>query len=374
MSNAASLQQIRLSAMESAILSTSMTYLGDLTALVQHELQNPLENLQGVIRLLSTGRYGKLSQEGSQLLCTAMANLNRLNRLAIAVEEQPLSLGAVLSPEQIRILQLQHDLAKAVDQKELGLVYQPIINVENNTTLGFEALARWYHPVYGTVSPVVFIPLAEESGLIHQIGLQMIEQACWQLSGWQQSSNNLQSLTVSVNLSALQLSRVDFPDQIEKILCKTNVEPNSLKLEITESALIENSETVTLVLKKLRELGIQLYLDDFGTGYSALSRLPKLPLNVIKVDRTFVTNKNWNICEIVLSLAEKLGLNVIVEGIESEEEAEILKTIGFKYMQGFLFSYPLDAEAASLHLGISQPRDSDQSLVEMNELNLSIAA
>lgn len=333
--------------MKTSLHSNTDTYLGDLSALVQHELQHPLSNLQGAIRLLSTGRFGKLSQEGSQLLHTAMANLDRLTRLAIAVEEQPASLTSKLSNEQLRLFQLKHDLPKAISQQEIYLVYQPIVCITTNTIVGFEALARWRHPTYCAISPTVFIPLAEESGLIHQMGKHLIGEACLQLQHWRQMFPNQPPLTISVNLSVLQLAQLDLADHIARILEATHIEPQSLKLEITESALIENSETVAIVLQKLRNLGIQLHLDDFGTGYSALSRLPYLPLDALKIDRTFVANKNWEICEVILSLTDKLGLKVIVEGLETSKEVAILQALGFQHMQGYFFSHPLKAEAAS---------------------------
>ncbi|MEL6321697.1 MAG: EAL domain-containing protein [Cyanobacteria bacterium J06626_14] len=294
--------------MNTSLQTASDNYADDLSALVQHELQNPLSNVQGAIRLLSTGRFGKLSQEGSQLLHKAMLNLDRLTRLAIAVEETPTSLTSMLSPEQIRLFQLQHDLPRAIDQNDIYLMYQPIICIETNTVIGFEALARWQHPIYEAVAPTVFIPLTEESGLIHQMGKQLILKACHQLQQWQKLYPKRQPLTVSVNLSVLQLSRFDLVDHVKEALSTTQIAPQNLKFEITESALVENSEVSNIVLQKLRDLGIQLHLDDFGTGYSALSRLPSLPLDALKVDRAFVANKNWEICEIILTLANKLGL------------------------------------------------------------------
>jgi EAL domain-containing protein (putative c-di-GMP-specific phosphodiesterase class I) len=326
-------------------LPTIHTDLGDLSALIQHELQHPLHNLQGVIRLLGTGRFGQLSREGSQLLNTAMVNLDRLTRLAIAVEEQPTALTSVFSDEQIRLFQLKHDLPEAIARKEIYLVYQPIVCTTTQTVAGFEALARWEHPTYGSISPTLFIPLAEESGLIHDLGKNLIEQACFQLQRWQRRGH--QALTVSVNLSALQLSQLDLADHMGRVLAATQIAPENLKLEITESTLVENSEVVGIVLQRLRDLGVQLYLDDFGTGYSSLSRLPSLPLDALKIDRSFVTNKNWEICEVILALSRKLKLNVIVEGIETREEAIILEEIGFQFMQGYFFSHPLSVEAAS---------------------------
>ena len=320
---------------------------GDLSALVQHELQHPLSHLQGAIRLLSTGRFGKLSGEGSQLLQTAMANLERLTRLANAVEEQPRALTSSLSAEQIRLVRLQYALPEAIDQQEIYLVYQPIVNSETQMVVGFEALARWRHPTYGEISPTVFIPLAEENGLIHSLGKQVITSACRQLSQWRRAFPQQPSLSVSVNLSVFQLGQLDLADHLEQVLDTSQIEPQRLKLEITESALIENSKVVEIVLQKLRNLGVQLHLDDFGVGYSALSRLPSLPLDALKIDRSFVANGNWEICDVIRLLTDKLGLNVIVEGVETSTELEILQSLGFQHMQGYFFSRPLPAAAAT---------------------------
>ena len=321
--------------------------LGDLSALVQHELKHPLSNLQGAIRLLSTGRFGKLSQEGSQLLQTAISSLDRLTRLANAVEEQPSALADSLSAEQIRLVRLQHALPQAISQQEIYLVYQPIVSSETQIVVGFEALARWRHPTYGEISPTVFIPLAEEHGLIHSLGKQVIASACHQLSQWRRAFPRQPSLSVSVNLSVLQLGQLDLADHLEQVLETTKIDPQCLKLEITESALIEHSKVVEIVLQKVRNLGVQLYLDDFGVGYSALSRLPSLPLDALKIDRSFVANENWEICEVIRLLTDKLGLNVIVEGVETPSEVMTLQSLGFRQMQGYFFSQPLPAAAAS---------------------------
>ncbi|MEM6252811.1 MAG: EAL domain-containing protein [Cyanobacteria bacterium P01_D01_bin.156] len=331
--------------MKSLTTLSSSNYLGDLSALVQHELKHPLSSLQGVVQRLSSGRFGKLSGEGNHLLMAAMMDLDRLIRLANAVEAQPSALSALLSPEQVRLFKLKQDLPIAIEQKEIYLVYQPIVCNRTSIVYGFEALARWDHPTYGEISPTVFIPLAEEDGLIHQMGKDLITKACNQLSQWQRAFPQAQPLTMSVNLSPLQLGQLALADHVEQVLQSSNVDPSHLKLEITESALVENSHIVTLVLQKLRDLGIRLHLDDFGTGYSALSRLKSLPLNALKVDRSFVVNQNWDICEIIYALAEKLSLSVIVEGIESREDVDMLKEIGFQYMQGYYFSRPLRANA-----------------------------
>ncbi|PSN10063.1 diguanylate phosphodiesterase [filamentous cyanobacterium CCP5] len=341
--------------MKTQVCSVADSSTRELSVLVQHELQNPLLNLQGALRLLSTGRFGKLSSEGSQLLHQAVVNLDRLQRLAIAVEEQPQSLKAILSEEQLRLLALQRDLPRAIINREIYLVYQPIFNPAANQIIGFEALARWQHPIYGAIPPNVFIPLAEEQDLIHSMGKNLIEEACCQLRAWQKTFPEHQNLTISVNLSVLQLSKLDLPHHIEQVVAATKINPANLKLEITESAIIENSEVVSEVLQRLRGLGVKLHLDDFGTGYSALSRLQGLPVDTLKIDRSFVANKNWEICEVILTLANKLGLRVIVEGIETQEEATILGQLGFQQMQGYLFSHPLSAEMATSHLEKTVP-------------------
>jgi EAL domain-containing protein (putative c-di-GMP-specific phosphodiesterase class I) len=329
---------------------TAKHQLGDLSALVQHELQHPLTHLQGAIQLLSTGQFGDLSHEGEQLLRTAMLSLDRLTRLANAVEAQPTALAALISPEQMRLTRLKQDLPAAIDNQDIYLVYQPIVCVQTKTIIGVEALARWQHPIHGHISPTVFIPLAEESGLIHQLGKNLILKACQQLRTWQDEFPACQALTMSVNLSALQLSQLDLSDYIAQVLETTGVHPNNLKLEITESFFLDNSEVAAIVLKKLKKLDIQLYLDDFGTGYSSLSRLISLPLSTLKIDKSFVANKNWEILELILALSQKLNLNVIVEGVETDKESAVLKDMGFQYMQGYLFSHPLTVEAASERL------------------------
>ncbi|MEM9805309.1 MAG: EAL domain-containing protein [Cyanobacteria bacterium P01_D01_bin.56] len=341
--------------MKSLTPFSSNNYLGDLSALVQHELKHPLSSLQGVVQRLSSGRFGQLSGEGNHLLMAAMMDLDRLVRLANAVEAQPSALSALLSPEQVRLFKLKQDLPIAIEQKDIYLVYQPIVCNQTSTVYGFEALARWHHPTYGEISPTVFIPLAEEDGLIHQMGKNLITEACHQLSQWQQAFPQARPLTMSVNLSALQLCQLTLAEHVEQVLKTSNIDPGTLKLEITESALVENSHVVTLVLQKLKDLGIRLHLDDFGTGYSALSRLKSLPLNALKVDRSFVVNKNWDICEIIYALAEKLDLSVIVEGIETREDIDMLETIGFRYMQGYFFSRPLKADVMADFLSKFHP-------------------
>ncbi|MFG6094998.1 EAL domain-containing protein [Leptothoe sp. ISB3NOV94-8A] len=333
--------------MKSALHYPSDSHLHNLSALVQHELQYPLRNLQGVIQKLSSGQLGQLSGEDNQLLQTATLDLDRLIRLAKAVKTQPTALTALLSPKQARLYQLRQDLPIAIKNQEINLVYQPIICSKTETVYGFEALARWHHPTYGLICPTIFIPLTEEEGVIHQMGQQLTTIACHQLCQWQQAFPQPCPLTMSVNLSALQLTQLVLAEHVEYVLATSQIAPNTLKLEITESALVENDHVVAAVVQKLINLGVKFHLDDFGTGYSALSRLKSFPLNALKVDRSFVSKKEWDICEIIYALGEKLNLNVIVEGIETHEDFEKLKGIGFRYMQGHYFSRPLTADDAA---------------------------
>lgn len=321
--------------------------LQDSSFLISHELRNPLASIQGALGLLETGQFGQLSEEGTQLLSIALRNANRLTRLASAIEQQPQPLSSMLSAAELQLLQLENELYQGLSEHEFFLSYQPIVAVEQDAILGFEALARWRHPTRGLISPAAFVPLAEKTGLIHQLGLWLLEQACRQLRQWQQAFPQAAPIVMSVNISTVQLAKPDLVSQIERILRLTEIAPGSLKLEITESALIENHAIALETLRALKALGVQLYLDDFGTGYSSLSRLQNLPLDALKIDRSFVRDKNWTISEAILLLAEKLNLDVIAEGIETPEDLSSLKSIGCKQMQGYFFSKPIDGLAAS---------------------------
>ncbi len=317
------------------------------TSLVSHELRTPLTSIQRVLGLLHKGYFGYLSEDGQRLLDIAIHNANRLSRLADAIDHEPAASMTILSDAEIERLQLENDFHSAFAHGELQLVYQPIISVETNRILGFEALSRWHHPSKGLISPAIFIPLAEQTGLIHQLGLWSIEQACRQLYLWQQQFPSEPALTMSVNFSTLQLLQPDLVEQLRYILDNIPIVPHTLNLEITESALIENPEQAIAILSEIKALGIQFYIDDFGTGYSTLGRLKDLPIDALKIDRSFVSGKKWDISETILMLANKLGLDVIVEGVENLEEMVSLKALGCKQMQGYFFSKPVDHQTAS---------------------------
>ncbi|MGI0489823.1 EAL domain-containing protein [Pantanalinema rosaneae CENA516] len=342
-------QEINQSSHQSlfAAESFSSESFQDVALFLCHELRTPLTSIQGALGLLYTGQLGQLSEEGERVLAIAISNVNRLSRLANAIENRPTLPLTVLSDARIEQLQLENDLHEACDRQEFQVLYQPIITADSNQIVGFEALVRWQHPSRGMISPTVFIPLAEQIGRIHQLGLWVLKQACQQLYLWQQQFPTHSALTMSVNLSALQLLEPHLVEEVQQILWETQVSPKHLKLEITESALIENQEIAIVVLGKLRALGIQFYVDDFGTGYSSLGRLQDLPIDVLKIDRSFVQGKQWDISETIVLLASKLGLDVIAEGVETVEDLEALQASGCHKMQGYLFSKPIDSQAAT---------------------------
>ncbi len=346
MSYARGIDQGGLQSSQDSEISTSVP-LHDLTSVISHELRTPLTSIYGVLGLLNSGYLGALSEEGQRLLGIALHNTNRLIRLADAIAHQPAISMAILSDAELEQLQLENDFHAAFDRQELQLYYQPIVSVATGTITGFEALARWFHPVKGWISPSVFIPLAEKTGLIHPLGLWSLEEACRQLRVWQQRSPMHPPLTMSVNLSTLQLLQSDLVKQIRQVLQKYQIAPNSLKLEITESSLIQDYGRAIAILADLRTLGIEFYIDDFGTGYSSLGRLKDLPVSVLKIDRSFVSGKKWDICESILLLATKLGLGVVAEGVETLEDMMALKALGCQQMQGYFFSKPIEHQAAA---------------------------
>jgi diguanylate cyclase (GGDEF)-like protein len=244
-------------------------------------------------------------------------------------------------------LRLEHDLRQAVEEQQFCVYYQPIMTLATGRLAGFEALVRWNHPEKGLVSPDDFIPAAEETGLIVPIGQWVIEEACKRIKQWQVESPTHRSLSLSVNLSARHISQPDLVEQIKQTLERSQLNPHCLKLEITESVVMENAEAATIMFKQLRALGVQLSIDDFGTGYSSLSYLHRFPLNYLKIDRSFVSrmtsaDDNSEIVSTITTLARNLGMEVIAEGIETEEQHQKLKTLGCEYGQGYLFSRPVD--------------------------------
>jgi diguanylate cyclase (GGDEF)-like protein len=258
-------------------------------------------------------------------------------------------------------LQLESDLRHAIEQKEFCVYYQPIVCLQTGRLSGFEALVRWNHPRRGIVSPADFIPVAEETGLIVPIGEWVLNEACSRVRQWQMDSPSHRSLSLSVNLSARQVAQPDLLNRIKEALENSKLNPHCLKLEITESVVMENAEAAALMFKQLRSLGVQLSIDDFGTGYSSLSYLHRFPLNYLKIDRSFVmrlTTDNDNaIVRTISTLARNLGMEVIAEGIETEEQYQQLRMLGCEYGQGYLFSRPVDTNGVAHLLAQDAGRD-----------------
>lgn len=250
------------------------------------------------------------------------------------------------------ILQLETDLRRAIERQEFVLNYQPIVALDTGMITGFEALVRWISPDLGFVSPGKFIPLAEDTGLIIPLGEWVLREACCQLRAWQTANVTDIPLTMSVNLSVKQFSQANLIDMIDQILAETQLPAHCLKLEITESAIMENSDSAAKILDQLRDRHIHLSIDDFGTGYSSLSYLHRFPVDTLKVDRSFVcrldtADGNIAIVQAIVTLAQTMGMDVVAEGIETIEQQRHLQTLGCEYGQGYLFCKPVNSEIAS---------------------------
>jgi diguanylate cyclase (GGDEF)-like protein/PAS domain S-box-containing protein len=249
-------------------------------------------------------------------------------------------------------LKIENELRRAVERRELRLNYQPIVDLGTGHVSGFEALVRWEHPRKGLIMPAEFIAVAEETGMIGPLGMWVLEQACQQLQLWNTRHANGKQYSVSVNLSVRQFASRDLVLQIAEVLQNTKLDPSCLRLEITESAILENDDLVGKIFAALKAMQVQLYLDDFGTGYSSLSYLHQLPVDALKIDRSFVSRlgmeeKHTGIVHSIVSLARSLNIDVIAEGVETPEQLAQLRQLGCGYAQGYLFAKPLtgaDAE------------------------------
>lgn len=247
------------------------------------------------------------------------------------------------------ILELENDLRRAVEKNIFSVYYQPIYSLRNSQIEGFEALARWEHPVHGFVSPEKFIGLAEEIGLIDVLGFQILRKACEHGSKLRSFFADDAPFTISVNISCKQFAYSNFVEKIKAVLAESNFSPECLKLEITESVFIEHKEKAVEMLHELREIGVEINIDDFGSGYSNLSYLMQLPISTLKIDRTFVNPTNVNgrnleIIRTILTLAQSLGIKVVAEGVEDESQLAQLKALNCEGAQGFFFAKPMSFE------------------------------
>ncbi len=249
-------------------------------------------------------------------------------------------------------LRLESDVRKALDNGELHLHYQPIVSLRTMQLTGFEALLRWRHPERGDISPDQFIPLIEENGLIMAVGKWVLLEACRQVSVWQAQFRHATNLTLAVNLSPKQFAQADLPMHVGAILTETGLTPGTLRLEITESVLMEHADQVARLLQQLRDLNCRLQIDDFGTGYSSLAYLHRYPFEGLKIDRTFLENADTNehgeeLVRGIVSLGQALRMGVIAEGVETQGQVELLRAMGCDYAQGYYFSRPLGADTAA---------------------------
>ncbi|MDZ7954301.1 EAL domain-containing protein [Nostoc sp. DedQUE09] len=289
---------------------------------------------------LSKGSYNR----PEELLRDADIAMYRAKALGKARHE---IFDSTMYTQVTQLLELEMDLRRAVERQEFQVYYQPIVLLETYKIIGFEALVRWQHPQHGLVSPDNFIPLAEETGLIIPIGYWVLGEACRQMRAWQVQFPTDPPLTISVNLSTKQFSQPSLIEKINQIIQETGLESSSLKLEITESVLMENIQLATFMILQLQQMNIQLHLDDFGIGYSSLSYLHRFPSNALKIDRSFIAKigadgENLEIVQAIVALAKSLNIDVIAEGVETLEQLTQLRAMKCKYAQGYFFSKPLD--------------------------------
>jgi len=246
---------------------------------------------------------------------------------------------------------IENDLRNAIAENKLRLYYQPIVKTGSEKIEGFEALVRWIHPKYGVLSPIKFIPLAEETGLIIPLGKWVLSEACKQIKRWNDISSQYSKLTISVNVSSKQFMQQDFIEHIASVIKQYHCHPDQLKIELTESVLMDYAESSIEKMNALKKMGIRLVIDDFGTGYSSLSYLNRFPIDGLKIDRSFISNMNasdedMEIVKTVLSLAKHLNLGVVAEGVEEKDQLSVLKALSCECVQGFYFSKPLEEQRA----------------------------
>lgn len=252
-----------------------------------------------------------------------------------------------LRKETIEKIEIETGIRKALEKREFQLYYQPQIDIKTKNIIGLEALIRWKHAEKGFIPPVVFIPIAEETGLIKAIGEWALKEACKQLREW--NKNGIKNIKVAVNVSSKQFKYGDLFEYIKSVIKETKINPEDLDLEITESDIMTNPEKTKKILDDLKKIGVKISIDDFGTGYSSLSYLAKYPVDYIKIDKSFITdiskNKtNESIVSTIIAMSKKLNMKVIAEGVETEEELNHLKKENCHYYQGYFYSPPVPKE------------------------------
>lgn len=341
---------------------------GDEFVLLLHHIQKPHDAVLTAERILKTFEKPFLSSNQNIVLTTSIgialsqtsyASSSDLMRNAdIAMYEAKgqgkachVVFGQDMYRRVVQFVQTEQELRDAIEREEFELHYQPILELKTQHVVGFEALIRWNRPDKKFISPGVFIPLAENTGQIVPIGWWVIREACRQIHDWQTMYPD-KNLSVSINLSAQQFSLPNLAADIESVIDQYGLDSSLLRLEITETAIVENPKNAAEILRQLRERHIQVYMDDFGTGYSSLSYLHTFPLDVLKIDRSFVNqledgSRHQAIINTIVDLAHALGMKVVAEGVETKEQCELLKQLNISFVQGYYFSKPLSLTQAN---------------------------
>lgn len=354
----------RIGKNEFALMLTNLSYLDDAekTATELHRLIDPPFELEGFL-IYASITIGIVDSslgfnEPEEFL--QAAEIANYNAKKIGLQNPTVFYNHQMQTIASERLQMETELRQAIDQKHLQLFYQPIVDLNPCQVAGFEALMRWQHPQHGWISPDKFIPLAEQTGLIIPLGESMLESACRQLTMWQEQFLDHLPLSLSINVSAVQLDEPGIVPQIihqYKCLGLHNV---ALKVEITESTLMNNTQKTITCLQQFRTAGIQICIDDFGIGYSSLSYLRYLPIDILKIDRSFISQiedeKNLGIVQAIITLANTLNLDVIAEGVETVAQMELLRSLGCKYGQGYLFSQAMPSHQIEDWLRKAKPQ------------------
>ncbi len=342
----------------------------DVFAVILHNIQgaDPNDDLMPIVRRLHNNVKTPIQLEGRELyISVSMAVV--VNRDVDCVEDIMANASAILRDlkkngdhggiqfftggireKAMKLYKLEYEIRRAIQAKEFVLMYQPIVDIgAGNAVVGFEALVRWNNSEQGVISPAEFIPIAEETGLIVPMGAQILRMACEQTKKW--VDQGFENIKVAVNFSAKQFALDNMVDDVRKILAETRLNPKNLKLEITEyTAMCEVEKTID-IMRSLSSMGLQISIDDFGTGYSSLSYLKRYPIHTLKMDKSFIDHvaddeEDASFARMVISIAKSLNLDLIAEGVETEEQLEFLRREGCRQIQGFFFSKPLAPEAA----------------------------
>jgi PAS domain S-box-containing protein len=327
---------------------------------IQHRLAIPFDfNGQEIVLSVSIGiSFSSISVDAEDVLRDAEIAMYRAKDTGKARCEV---FDPIMHADAIKRLQLETDLRKALDLNQFRVYYQPIVSLRDGQIVGFETLSRWQRPE-GLVMPGEFIAVADETGIILPINRQLLYEACRQLRSWQTLFPCDPALTVNVNISPKQFAQPDLASQIGTILQETGLDPSCVNLEITETIAMADADRSTLVLSELKALGVRLEIDDFGTGYSSLSRLQHFPLDILKIDRSFVSRMDTDqetseIVRIIVLLAHGLCLKVVAEGVETQGQSDMLKGLGCELAQGYLYSRPVPSEAIEQLLSNNRPAD-----------------